>query len=208
LAKSIVARVGWGKINLHSQNTTKRSNITGAAVNRTEKATLIFMDVIFFVAALAAAYLGKLPEIPSWAFLPLLGLAAFRGGRAIAHNYIFKWLRDLIGVDEHEDSSGAGRSLSSIGSGVRHAFSELVCCPVCAGTWMGVGLLVIYALSVVYGTALIYALAAAGMAEMFEWLSEMLFWKARAAREEAGTQWLYKNKPEVIKDLNQRSGEE
>jgi hypothetical protein len=86
-----------------------------------------------------------------------------------------------------------------------HAFQELVCCPVCSGTWVGVALLVIYSLSAPYGTALIYALAAAGVGELMEWLSEFLFWKGRAAREEAGTAWLYKNRPEALGELDQRS---
>jgi hypothetical protein len=165
------------------------------------------MDVVFFGAALAAAYLGKLPEIPNGVFFILLGLAAFRGGRAIAYNYIFKWLRDLFHVAEFDDSSGAGRSNEATGTGFQHALGELVCCPVCSGTWVGVSLLVIYSLSAAYGSALIYALAAAGIGEVVEWISEFLFWKARAAREEAGTHWLYKNKPEILRELDKRAEE-
>ena len=173
-------------------------------MNWTEKATLMSMDVVFFAAALAAAFLGKLPDIPNAAFVPLLGLAAFRGGRAIAHNHIFKWLRDLFKVVEVDDSSGAGKSTSASGKGTLHALQELVCCPVCSGTWVGVALLVIYSISAPYGTALIYALAAAGIGELMEWLSEFLFWKGRAAREEAGTAWLYKNRPDALGELDRR----
>lgn len=173
-------------------------------MNKSEKATLILLDAAFFAAATLAAYLGKLPEISSAAFLPLLGLAAFRGGRAIAYNFIFKWLRDLFGVREVDDSSGAGRSNEATGTGIRHALGELVCCPICSGTWVGVALLLIYALLPEVGTALIYALAAAGVAEVLDWLSDFLSWNGRSAREQAGTQWLLKNKPEQLGELEER----
>lgn len=173
-------------------------------MNRAEKAALIFLDVLFVIVAAGAALLGKLPPIPDWAFLPILGLAAFRGGRAIAYNFIFKWLREMIGVREVDDSSGAGQSNEAAGTGVRHALAELVCCPICSGTWVGVGLLVIYALYAPVGTALIYALAAAGIAEIFDWLSDFLSWNGRAARERAGTDWLYKNRPETLRELDRR----
>lgn len=173
-------------------------------MNRAEKATLIFLDVFFLVASGGAALLGKLPAIPDGAFLPLLGLAAFRGGRAIAYNFIFKWLRDLIKVRVVDDSSGAGQSNEASGTGVRHALGELVCCPICSGTWVGVGLLLIYSLWAPVGTAIIYALAAAGIAEVLDWLSDFLFWNGRYAREAAGSQWLYKNRPEVLRDLDER----
>ncbi len=175
-------------------------------MNRAEKATLIFLDIFFLVASAGAALLGKLPVIPDWAFLPLLGLAAYRGGRAIAYNFIFKWLRDLAGVKETDDSSGAGQSNQAAGTGVRHALGELLCCPICSGTWVGVGLLVIYALWAPGGAAIIYALAAAGIAEVLDWLSDFLFWNGRRAREEAGSHWLYKNRPETLRDLDERSG--
>lgn len=173
-------------------------------MNRAEKATLIFLDVLFFVAAGGAALIGKLPPIPDWAFLPVLGLAAYRGGRAIAYNFIFKWLREMFGVFETDDSSGAGQSNEATGKGIRHALAELVCCPICSGTWVGVMLLVIYALYAPVGTALMYALAAAGIAEIFDWMSDFFSWNGRAARERAGTDWLYKNRPETLSDLDQR----
>lgn len=163
-------------------------------MNIAERLTLIAMDILFVIAAAVAAFWGRLPEIPDWAFLPLLGLAAFRGGRAIAYNFIFKWLRDLFGIREVDDTSGAGQSNEPVGKGFQHAIGELLCCPICSGTWVGVVLMLAYAFVPALGTALIYGLAAAGIAEILDWLSEFLFWKGRAAREEAGTQWLRKNR--------------
>lgn len=174
-------------------------------MNRTEKATLFFTDVIFFGVAAAASLLNRLPTIPDGIFILLLGLAAFRGGRAIAYNLIFLWLRDMFGVREVDDSSGAGKSNEATGHGVRRVLGELVCCPVCSATWVGLSLLVIYSLYRPLGEILIYALAAAGLGEVFEWLSEFLFWRGRQAREEAGSYWMLKNKPELLRELYERS---
>ena len=177
----------------------------GMPLTKTEKTTLIFLDITFFAVAAIIALLGKLPQVSGGVFVLLLGFAAFRGGRAIAYNYIFKWLRDLFGVVEVDDSSGAGRSNEASGKGVHKVVGELLCCPICAGTWVGMMLLLIYSLYPPFGTALIYALAAAGLGEVLEWVSEYFSWRGRAAREEAGTQWLYKNQPEVLSDREERS---
>lgn len=82
---------------------------------------------------------------------------------------------------------------------------ELVCCPICSGTWVGAVLLLMYSLTPPFGTALIYALAAAGIAEILEWVSEYYSWRGRAAREEAGTQWIYKNQPETMYYLEEKA---
>lgn len=174
-------------------------------MNRTEKATLFITDIVFFGVAFAASLLNRLPPIPDAVFFVLLGLAAFRGGRAIAYNLIFLWLRDLFGVREVDDSSGAGKSNEATGHGVRRVLGELVCCPVCSATWVGLGLLVIYALYRPLGEILIYALGAAGLGEVVEWLAEFLFWRGRQAREESGSYWMLKNNPELLRDLYERS---
>lgn len=175
------------------------------ALNRTEKATLIFTDIVFFGVAVAAALLNRLPPIPDWLFPLLVGLAAFRGGRAIAYNLIFHWLRDLFGVREVDDSSGAGKSNEATGHGIRRIIGELLCCPVCSATWVALGLLVIYVIYQPAGEIFTYALAAAGLGEVFEWLAEYLFWRGRQAREEAGSYWMLKNTPETLRDLYDRS---
>lgn len=134
------------------------------ALNRTEKATLIFTDIVFFGVAVAAALLNRLPPIPDWLFPLLVGLAAFRGGRAIAYNLIFHWLRDLFGVREVDDTSGAGKSNEATGHGIRRIIGELLCCPVCSATWVALGLLGIYVIYQPAGEIFTYALAAGGWA--------------------------------------------
>ena len=165
-------------------------------MTKTEKTTLVVLDLAFLSVAGVAAYMGRLPEIPAGLFWVLLGFAAFRAGRSVSDNLIFKWLRDLLGVIESADSSGAGNS-NEPGKepGVTRILSELVCCPICSGTWAAVTLLLAYAVIPAYGRALIYALGAAGLAELINWMSEYFSWGGRASREVAGSYWLEKNRP-------------
>ena len=133
---------------------------------------------------------GQLPEITPTLFYVLLGLAAYRGGRAVAFNSVFQWLRELMGAKVVPDSSGAGDSEECRGrQGIRYAFCELVTCPICSGTWVGMLLLVARWIVPDLGNGLIVVLAAAGVAELLHWGSEFLSWKGRAAREQAGTEW-------------------
>lgn len=152
---------------------------------------MIVLEIAFVIAAY---FVGRaLPDIPTGWFYVLLGLAAFRGGRAVAFNSVFHWLRDLLDVRVVPDSSGAGDNNMPGGRGVKYALGMLVTCPICSGTWFGMALLVLRTINVDLGNGLIVVLAAAGMAEVLNWGSEFLEWGGRASREEAGTQWLKKN---------------
>ena len=154
-------------------------------------ATMIVLEVLFLM--LAYFVVRELPPIPAGWFYVLLGLAAFRGGRAVAFNAVFEWLRTLLGCRIVTDSSGAGENTEPCKEpGVLHALGELVCCPICAGTWFGMALLVARAINPDLGNGLIVILAAAGIAEVLHWASEFLEWGGRHSREQAGTEWLEK----------------
>ena len=153
--------------------------------------------VIFEVLFIAfAAFVGhQLPDIPTGWFYVLLGLAAFRGGRAVAFNKVFEWLRDLLDCRIVRDTSGAGENVEACDKpGLKQVLGELVCCPICAGTWFGMALLVANRLHPAMGKGLIVCLAAAGVAELLHWASEFLAWGGRASREQAGSEWLHKNR--------------
>lgn len=178
-------------------------------MNKTEKATLVYIDFVFIAVCVLAAATGRLPEIPSGGlFLIILGLAAYRGGRAVSYNLIFKWVRDALGVTEEADSSGAGNSNvvdPKKVRGVKYILAELICCPICSSTWAGVLLLAVWAIVPAFGAVLLYALAAAGIAEVLTWVSEYFEWAGRSAREVSGSLWISKNVKtpnyEVNKDI-------
>lgn len=175
-------------------------------MNRTERGTTIGISLVFFTIAAAVALFNRLPPIPDALFFFLLALAAYRGGRAISFDYIFKWFRDLVGVVDVDDSSGAGQSANPGKKGILFVVGEWACCPICTGTWVALGLLVLETYLPSFGTVLIYALAAAGLAEVLHNFSEAAFWRARLSREEAGSMWLYKNRPETLRELDERAG--
>jgi hypothetical protein len=153
--------------------------------------TIVILELVFLVAAYAVG--TQLPDIPVGWFYVLLGLAAFRGGRAVAFNKVFEWLRDLLDCRIVTDSSGAGENVEPTDKpGLKQTLGELVTCPICAGTWFGMALLVMNALHPALGKGVIVCLAAAGIAELLHWLSEYLSWGGRRSREEAGAEQMRK----------------
>ena len=154
--------------------------------------TIIVLEIAFF--ALAYFVGSRMPEIQGNIFYLLLALAAYRGGRAVAFNKVFEWLRNLFHCRIVTDSSGAGENVEPCDEpGVLQTLGELLTCPICAGTWVAMMLLVIHSVSPETGRGLIVILAAAGVAELLHWASEFLSWGGRASREQAGTEWLRKN---------------
>lgn len=167
-------------------------------MKKSETITLMVLGGAFMMEAAVAAGKGKLPEVPPAVFWVLLGLAAYRGGRAVSFNLIFKWLRDLLGVAETPDSSGAGNSNNATGHGPKYILAELVCCPICSATWVAMTLIAIYSIHETFGLALIYGLGAAGVAEILTWMSEHYEWSGRESREASGSYWLEKNTTQSI----------
>ena len=153
--------------------------------------TMVVLELVFLVLAYVVG--THLPDISGGWFYVLLGLAAYRGGRAVAFNKVVGWLRDLLKCRIVTDSSGAGENVEPYPRpGIRHALGHLVTCPICAGTWVGMGLLVMYTLIPPMGKGMIVVLAAAGVAELLHWGSEFLSWGGRHSREQAGSEWLDK----------------
>ncbi len=150
--------------------------------------------LLLFMGAVSLLALSASPQVLHDPLaLILVGVAAFRGGRAVAYNFIFSWLRAPF-TDVVDDSSGAGKSVEACGRGLQRVISELLCCPTCAGTWVALSLAGLLALAYPIGLTLSFVLAASGIGEMLHWRAERDEWQGRAAREEAGTAWLSKHK--------------
>ena len=162
-------------------------------LRKSESLMLLLLGTSFAAEIVWIAAKGHVP--PAWFILPL-GFAAYRGGRAVSYNLICKWLRHAIGIVEVEDSSKAGNSVEVPETlrGPRRILAELICCPICSGTWIVMGILGVYGLSTEIGTILMYALAAGGVGEAIHWWSEAQEWSGRNQRELAGSQWLAKDK--------------
>lgn len=162
-----------------------------------EMVLLLFLLITFEAITILVSMTNVFMELMAdWVrlalFVLLLGLAAFRVGRAISYNYIFSWLRAPY-VDKHPDSSGAGDSEDPKGEGIVRVIGELLCCPICTGTWAAIVMAALYAFEPMWGMVFIVVMAASAIAEYLHWKSEADEWRGRAAREVAGTHSIKKS---------------
>ncbi len=95
----------------------------------------------------------------------MLILVTFRLGRLVSFDKVTEPLRQPF-TETVEDSSGVGKTVIPVGSGMRHALGELLSCPICAGTWIAAAL--VYGLGLVpqLTRALLTIMAAVGGAEL------------------------------------------
>lgn len=152
------------------------------------RATYMTLTALF-LSLFSAFVLRKRPDKEGIKLRPLdlvmLGLATFRLGRLAAYDKVTETFRAPF-TETKPDSSGAGQSVVPKGRGVRRAIGELISCPICAGTWIGAGL--VYGMGIVPGPTRIFLAinSAAGIAELLNAATEALFWSGRFAREEVG----------------------
>lgn len=168
---------------------------------------LLFIGVFLAEIVFCALNFEKIASLQLWQ-LVLVGLAAFRGGRAISYNGVFAWLREPF-CQVVDDSSGAGESVEprSDHGPFWYAVGHCLSCPICTSTHVGSMLLSLIAVWQPLGLVAVYALAAAGIAEGIHWWAEKMEWQGRLAREQAGTEWLNKNKGPISTTVAHRSGE-
>lgn len=127
--------------------------------------------------------------------LVLLALATYRLGRLIAYDRVMEPVR-LFFTDTVPDSTGAGESVDPKGKGFQQAFGQLICCPICAGTW--VAALLTYALYLFPGPTHVFLImmAAIGAAEVLGALTEALSWTGQYARTMSGAKMLERAREE------------
>ncbi len=115
----------------------------------------------------------------------LLALAAFRLGRLSAYDIVTSPFRAPF-TQTVPDGTGAGESVEPKGEGWQWAVGELLCCPICSGTWIAA--LLVYALELAPrpGRMFITIMGAMGLGEVFNALVEALSWGGQLAREKAG----------------------
>ena len=123
--------------------------------------------------------------------LALLGLSSYRLGRLVSYDLVMQPYRAPF-AETVPDPTGAGDTVQPKGSGWRRAVGELICCPICAGTWISA--LLTYALEIAPRPTrvMLTIMSATGLAEMVNALTEWLSWGGQASREQAGSESMAK----------------
>lgn len=123
----------------------------------------------------------------SWMDLVLLSLATYRMGHLISYDRVMEPLRSLF-TETVPDSTGAGDSVEPKGIGFQNAIGQLLCCPICSGTWAAAGL--VYALYAFPAPARVFItiLAVVGAAEILNSAGELFSWGGQYARTMSGAQ--------------------
>jgi hypothetical protein len=117
--------------------------------------------------------------------LAMLGLASYRTGRMVAYDKVFETQR-LPFAETVPDPTGAGDTVMPRGSGVRQAIGELICCPICVGTWIAA--ILVFGLTIMPGPTRMFLkiMSGIGLAEFINAGTEALQWHGEEARVRTG----------------------
>jgi hypothetical protein len=126
--------------------------------------------------------------------LVLLVFSTYRLGRLVAYDRVMEPFRQFF-TNTVPDSTGAGDSVDPKGEGFQQAIGQLICCPICAGTW--VAALLTYALYLFPGPAMVFLTmtAAIGGAELLGALTEALSWTGQLTRTMSGAKMMERTLP-------------
>jgi hypothetical protein len=156
--------------------------------NLEERATYLALTSLF-LGVLAAIGLknrraGDVLDLPP-KDLAMLGLATYRLARLASFDKVLEPVR-LQFAEVKPDQFGADNTVEPKGEGAQRAVGELICCPICTGTWIAAALT--YGLCYLPGPTrlLITIMGAIGMGELLHNLTEALHWKAWEARKHVG----------------------
>lgn len=149
-------------------------------------ATLIMFAVVFEIVVTISAHLGKAPEIGALQVI-VFCLGASLVGRAIAYLTIFEWLRAPFTVVVPH-SSGAGEDVHprSDKGPVIEVIGSWVSCPICAGTWGALGIVLFYSLFPEQGWIMAVVLAAGSVGSFITRSIELIEWTAHCQHETCG----------------------
>jgi hypothetical protein len=123
--------------------------------------------------------------------LILLGLSSFRLGRMVSYDLVMESIRAPF-TETLPDPTGAGETVEPKGTGWRRAMGNMLCCPICVGTWIAAALVYGLELAPRPTRLLVSIMGSIGLGELLNALTEALSWNAQRAREQAGTQAMAK----------------
>lgn len=113
----------------------------------------------------------------------MLVFAAGLGGSGIAYLFIGDWLRWPLTKEVKHSSNSTMIEIEPKYEGWLKSPGVLICCPICAGTWVGAALLGLMAVNYSLGYYTVMALSIGGAARVIIRFSELLEWQSRYAQE-------------------------
>jgi hypothetical protein len=162
---------------------------------RKERAAKILLTIVFIVGFLAFTgwmfFFG--PGLDVFRLrtldLALLGLSTYRLGRLIAYDLVMEPFRRFF-TNTVPDATGAGESVEPKGEGFQQALGQLICCPICAGTWIAA--LLTYAFYLFPRPTFVFLVmtSAIAIAELLGALTEALSWTGQYSRTMSGVKLL------------------
>ncbi|MEN4011123.1 MAG: DUF1360 domain-containing protein [Bellilinea sp.] len=148
--------------------------------------TFIFLGgILIFLITGQSSGSGMMNFRLDWLDLLLLSLATYRLGRLIAFDRVAEPLRAPF-ARTVRDVTGAGSTVIARGSGAQRAFGQLISCPICAGTWIAAGLVILLYFFPAEARLFLFMAAAVGGAELIHNATEALCWSGMLNRARAG----------------------
>ncbi len=154
----------------------KLSNTTKSRI------TLALLFFAFDFGIFVIAKLAPSLHLDPFTWIMLVFAASF-GGASIAYLYIGDWFRWIVTKEVPHSSNSSMTEIEPKYDGWLKSVGVLICCPICAGAWVGASLLGLMALNHDLGYYTIVALAIGGAARIVTRFSEMVEWQSRYAQE-------------------------
>jgi len=120
-----------------------------------------------------------------WLDLVLLSLATYRMGHLLSYDRVMEPLRSFF-TNTIPDPTGEGESVEPKGEGFQQVMGQLLCCPICTGTWAAA--VMIYGLYVLPGPTRVFVtiMAVVGLGEILNAAGELFSWGGQYARTKSG----------------------
>lgn len=119
--------------------------------------------------------------------LVLLAFSTFRLGRLVAYDRVFEPFRQFF-TETIPDPTGEGDTVEAKGVGFQQSIGQLLCCPICAGTWLAAGMT--YLLYLFPGPMHVFLsmTAVVGVGEVLNAVTEYWSWGGQYSRTMSGAQ--------------------
>lgn len=117
--------------------------------------------------------------------LVLLSFSTLRLGRLVAYDRVMEPFRQFF-TNTVPDPTGAGDTVDAKGEGFQQSLGQLICCPICVGTWMAA--LLTYLLYLFPGPTRVFLIMTGviGIAELLNAAAEAWSWTGQQARTMSG----------------------